>query len=128
MVVGQVLIINFGGKAFGIEPLGAIGWAISLAMGAGVFPVAVASRKFPDAWAARLLPLSRWRRRLAPDLYPPVRPSRKPDSDYDSCSTETSEQDSDASEFSGPPPPLTLKEKVWVEVRGIRDFLEGEYF
>ena len=127
MIAGQVLIINFAGKAFGIQRLGVMEWVISLVLGLGVFPVAMACRKFPDAWAASLLPLQSWRACLAPELYSPMALSRKLEEEYDSDSPDGSDQTSDGSEYSDLPPPLTFKEKVKAEVRRTRGILKSEF-
>jgi magnesium-transporting ATPase (P-type) len=116
MIIAQVLIINFAGKAFGIVRLGPIEWAVSLLIGLGVFPVAVACRRMPDEWAARLLPLRRWRRRLAPELYSP-RP--RPDLDADDSS------DSDASKMQDLPSHVDLEEKTKTEPRDLENSVEN---
>jgi P-type Ca2+ transporter type 2C len=116
MVIAQVLIINFAGKAFGIVRLGPIDWAISLLVGLGVFPVAVACRRMPDAWAARLLPLRRWRRRLAPELYEPRSRSDR---------NGKGSSDSDVSELQDLPPPVDLGKKAKTEPRDIENSVEN---
>ncbi|GAB1319894.1 plasma membrane calcium [Madurella fahalii] len=50
MVLGQVLIIFFGGAAFVVVRLSGVQWAISLVLGFLSIPVGVLIRLIPDSW------------------------------------------------------------------------------
>lgn len=57
MIVGlQIMIIFIGGRAFHISPDGLDGtqWAISVVVGFGCIPWAIAIRFFPDPWFAAI--------------------------------------------------------------------------
>ncbi|KAK4118045.1 calcium-translocating P-type ATPase [Parathielavia appendiculata] len=56
MIGGQVLIIFVGGEAFRITRLNGVEWALSIGLGAISLPAGAVIRKFPDAWAAALVP------------------------------------------------------------------------
>jgi Ca2+-transporting ATPase len=56
MVGGQVLIIFVGGAAFQITRLNGKEWGLSIGLGAISLPWGALIRKFPDAWAAALVP------------------------------------------------------------------------
>ncbi|GAB1316888.1 plasma membrane calcium [Madurella fahalii] len=56
MVGGQVLIIFVGGQAFSITPLDGKEWGLSIGLGAISVPWGVVIRKFPDEWAAAMVP------------------------------------------------------------------------
>ena len=64
--VGQVVIVQWSGKAVLTVPLSALEWIITVYIALCVFPVMVAIRKTPDALAARLVPTRVPRRGLAP--------------------------------------------------------------
>lgn len=69
MIGGQVMIIFVGGKAFHVRPLNGAQWGYSVVLGALSLPVAVLIRVIPDEWCAHLIPVRKWRRRLAPDTH-----------------------------------------------------------
>ncbi|KXX78339.1 Calcium-transporting ATPase 2 [Madurella mycetomatis] len=56
MVGGQVLIIFVGGQAFSITPLDGKEWGLSIGLGAISLPWGAVIRKFPDEWAAAMVP------------------------------------------------------------------------
>lgn len=56
MIGGQVLIIFVGGQAFSITPLDGKEWGLSIGLGAISLPWGVVIRKFPDEWAAAMVP------------------------------------------------------------------------
>jgi Ca2+-transporting ATPase len=56
MVGGQVLIIFVGGDAFQIKPLNGKEWGLSVGLGAISIPWGALIRKFPDEWAAAMVP------------------------------------------------------------------------
>jgi Ca2+-transporting ATPase len=56
MVGGQVLIIFVGGEAFKITRLNGKEWGMSIGLGAISLPWGALIRKFPDEWAAALVP------------------------------------------------------------------------
>lgn len=56
MIGGQVLIIFVGGQAFKITPLDGKEWGLSIGLGAISLPWGALIRKFPDDWAAAMVP------------------------------------------------------------------------
>jgi Ca2+-transporting ATPase len=56
MIGGQVLIISVGGAAFKITQLDGKEWGLSIGLGAISLPWGALIRKFPDTWAAALVP------------------------------------------------------------------------
>lgn len=56
MIGGQVLIIFVGSNAFKIHPLNGKEWGLSIGLGALSVPWGALIRKFPDSWAAALVP------------------------------------------------------------------------
>ncbi|KAM7206544.1 cation transporting ATPase [Naviculisporaceae sp. PSN 640] len=50
MVLGQVLIIEFGAQAFDVVPLNGVQWGISIVLGFLSIPVGLLIRLFPDSW------------------------------------------------------------------------------
>ncbi|KAG4424257.1 hypothetical protein IFR04_002661 [Cadophora malorum] len=69
MIGGQVMIIFVGGEAFKVKPLTGPQWAISIVLGALSLPVAIIIRLIPDHWIAKLIPRTKWKKSLAPDVY-----------------------------------------------------------
>ncbi|ROV99672.1 hypothetical protein VSDG_03041 [Cytospora chrysosperma] len=72
MIGGQVLIIFVGGAAFEITRLNGKEWGLSIGLGAISIPWGIIIRKFPDQWAAAVLP---WflRKRWAPETITPAK-------------------------------------------------------
>ena len=62
MVVGQVLIVFFGGAAFVVVRLNGVQWAISLVLGFLSIPVGIVIRLIPDGWVRTSV---RWVPRLS---------------------------------------------------------------
>jgi Ca2+-transporting ATPase len=62
MVVGQVLIVFFGGAAFVVVRLNGVQWAISLVLGFLSIPVGIVIRLIPDGWIRNCV---RWVPRLS---------------------------------------------------------------
>lgn len=56
MVGGQVMIMFVGGKAFTVQPLTGIQWAISIVLGAISLPIAVVIRLIPDGFLRKIAP------------------------------------------------------------------------
>lgn len=50
IVLGQILIVTYGGAAMQVSPLSALEWATSLLLGVLCMPVAVLVRLIPDQW------------------------------------------------------------------------------
>ncbi|KAK3368649.1 P-type calcium ATPase [Podospora didyma] len=73
IIVGQVLIVCFGGEALSVAPLTATQWGISLFLGFLSIPVGVLIRLIPDNLLRRLLSwrllMTRWTRRRAEGFY-----------------------------------------------------------
>ncbi|KAH8699198.1 putative calcium p-type ATPase NCA-3 [Talaromyces proteolyticus] len=59
-IVGQLLIISFGGSALSAVRLDGIQWAISLSLGAFSLIIGVLARLVPDDWIRSALYLDRW--------------------------------------------------------------------
>lgn len=55
MVAGQYLIIQFGGQAFQVVPIGAREWGISIIVGAMSLPLAILIRTIPPGPFARFM-------------------------------------------------------------------------
>ncbi|KAL2196956.1 hypothetical protein P885DRAFT_69416 [Corynascus similis CBS 632.67] len=53
MVIGQLLIVFFGGAAFDVVRLTGVQWAISLVLGFMSIPIGILIRLFPDGWIRR---------------------------------------------------------------------------
>ncbi|KTW31877.1 calcium-translocating P-type ATPase, PMCA-type [Pneumocystis jirovecii RU7] len=56
MVLGQVLIVSFGGNAFHVKPLNLKQWAISLSLGALSIPISKFINCIPDSFLEKILP------------------------------------------------------------------------
>ncbi|KAL2060048.1 hypothetical protein VTL71DRAFT_9870 [Oculimacula yallundae] len=69
MIGGQVMIIFVGGEAFKVTPLTGVQWAICIVLGFLSIPIAVIIRLIPDKWVAKCIPLMKWKRSLAPQIY-----------------------------------------------------------
>ncbi|KAL1842419.1 hypothetical protein VTJ49DRAFT_5267 [Mycothermus thermophilus] len=88
MILGQVLIIFFGGAAFGVVRLTPAQWGISLVLGFLSIPVGILIRLVPDAWLAALTRhLPRFHLRLR--FWKTPRHHRKPPTDLESHPTST---------------------------------------
>ncbi|KAK0130414.1 hypothetical protein ONS96_000934 [Cadophora gregata f. sp. sojae] len=69
MIGGQVMIVFVGGEAFKVTPLDGKQWGICIALGALSLPVAIIIRLIPDHYIAKLIPTTKWKKSLAPDIY-----------------------------------------------------------
>lgn len=79
VVGGQVLIVEVGGPAFQVVPIGARDWAVSLVLGALSLPVAVLIRLLPPGPFERMM----IRFRLYPDPNAPPPTDVLPDEDQE---------------------------------------------
>jgi len=64
-IIGQVLIVSFGGSPLSATRLNSIQWAISLGLGAMSLPIAVLIRLIPNDSIRRIFPKHVGRKRLA---------------------------------------------------------------
>jgi len=55
MIGGQILIVFFGGPAFGTEPIPVLYWALSIALGAGSLVIGLLARLLPDSQLGQLM-------------------------------------------------------------------------
>ncbi|KAL2138285.1 hypothetical protein VTI28DRAFT_7149 [Corynascus sepedonium] len=55
MVIGQLLIVFFGGAAFDVVRLTGVQWAMSLVLGFMSIPIGILIRLFPDRWIRRFV-------------------------------------------------------------------------
>ncbi|PVH77374.1 calcium-translocating P-type ATPase [Cadophora sp. DSE1049] len=69
MIGGQVMIVFVGGEAFKVTPLTGPQWGISIVLGALSLPIAIIIRLIPDHWIAKLIPRTKWKKGLAPEIY-----------------------------------------------------------
>lgn len=106
MVGGQVLIIFVGGQAFQITPLNGKEWGLSIGLGAISIPWGIVIRKFPDEWAAAMVPKIK-----LPQIGLFKRKRKPKQVDVESSPAPQSEEqavDRDADRFEPPAPLRTL--------------------
>lgn len=55
IIIGQIVIVTYGGIALQVEPLSVQGWILSVTLGALCVPLAVLIRTVPDELVARCI-------------------------------------------------------------------------